>query len=64
MGGEFDFLLKIILIKTLLSDTSKINEEVIIEKIIESTNDPLNDKYYIDHTSSTNLFTLKQEDER
>ena len=33
----------------ILFDTSKINEEVIIGKIIESLTDPLNDEYYIDH---------------
>ena len=43
MCGEFDFSLKNILNKTLLLDTSKINEEVIIDKIVESINDPLND---------------------
>ena len=53
MRGEFNFSMKNILKKTLLSDTSKINEEVIIDKIIESLNDPLNDKYYIDYPDDT-----------
>ena len=64
MQGEFDFSLKNILNKTLLFDTSKTNKEVIIDKIIESINDPLNDKYYIDHPSVTNSLILKQEDGR
>ena len=59
MRGEFNFSLKNISNKTLLFDTSKINEEVIIDKIIESINDPLKDEYYIDHPNDTNSFTLK-----
>ena len=62
--GEFDFSLKNVLNKTLVFDTSKINEEVITDKIIELINDPLNDEYYIDHLSGINSFTLKREDER
>ena len=64
MRGEFDFSLKNVLNKTLVFDTSKINEEVITDKIIELINDPLNDEYYIDHLSGINSFTLKREDER
>ena len=64
MRGEFDFSLKNVLNKTLVFDTSKINEEVITDKIIELINDPLNDEYYIDHPSGINSFTLKREDER
>ena len=59
MRGEFNFSLKSILNKTLLFDTSKINEVVIIDKIIESINDPLQDENYIDHPNGTNSFTLK-----
>ena len=64
MRGEFDFSFNSILIKTLSFDTSKINEEVIIDKIIESINDPLNDKHYIDYPSGTKSFTLKREEGR
>ena len=64
MRGEFGFSLKNVLNKTLVFDTSKINEEVITDKIIELINDPLNDEYYIDHLSGINSFTLKREDER
>lgn len=59
INGEFDFSLKNILNKTLLFDTNKINEEVIMEKITESVSDPLNDTYYIDHSPGTYSFTLK-----
>ena len=64
MHGEFDFSLKNVLNKTLVFDTSKINGEVITDKIIELINDPLNDEYYIDHPSGINSFTLKREDGR
>ena len=64
MHGEFDFSIKYILNKTLLFDTSKRNEEVIMDKIIESLMNRLNENYYIDHPDDTNSFTLKQEDGR
>ena len=64
MRGEFNFSIKNILNKNLFFDISKINKEVIMEKIIQSVNDPLNDKYYIDHPDGTNSFTLKREDGR
>lgn len=57
MRGEFNFSKNIN--KTLLFDTSKINEEVIMDKIFKSLNDPLNDEYYIEHPDGTNAFTLK-----
>ena len=37
---------------------------MIMDTIIESLNDLLNDEYYIDHPGGTNSFTLKQEDGR
>ena len=64
MRGEFDFSLKNVLNKTLVFDTSKINGEVITDKIIELINDPLSDEYYIDYPSGINSFTLKREDGR
>ena len=57
MRGEFNFCKNIN--KTLLFDTSKINEEVIMDKIFKSLNDPLNDEYYIEHPDGKNAFTLK-----
>ena len=45
-------------------NTSKIKEEVIIGKIIELFNVPLNDEYYIDHPGGTNSSTLKRKDGR
>ena len=36
----------------------------VIDKITESLNDRLNDKYYIDHSDGTKSFTLKREDGR
>ena len=45
--------------KTLLFDTSTIDEEVIIDKIIDDINDPFNDKYWIEHVPGTDYFTLR-----
>ena len=48
MIGNFDFdpkKKKKNLNKTLLFDTSTIDEEVIIDKIIDGINNPFNDKY-------------------
>ena len=64
MRGEFEFSIKSILNNTLLFDTSKRNKEIIMDKIIESLNDPLNDVYYIDQPDGANSFTLKREDGR
>ena len=41
MHGEFDFSLKNILNKTILFNTSKIDQNVIMDKIIESINESL-----------------------
>ena len=64
MRGEFDFSLKNILNKTTIFDTSKINEEIIMDKITEAINDPLNDENCIDHPEGSNSLTLKQEARR
>ena len=45
-------------------DTSKINEEIIMGKIIEALNDKTNDEFYIEHPPGSNYFTLKREDGR
>ena len=60
MQGEFDFDPKKILNKTLLFDTEKIDEEIIIDRIIEAL-PPTNDKFYIEHPAGLNAFTLKRE---
>ena len=39
MLGEFDFTPRQILNKTLIFDTSKIDEEIIIDRIIDTRND-------------------------
>ena len=38
-----------ILNKTLIFDTSKIDEEIIIDRIIEGINNKYNDEFYIKH---------------
>ena len=52
-----------ILNKTLLLDTIKIDEELIMDKIIQAL-PPDNDEFYIEHPEGSNSFTLKREDGR
>ena len=49
--------------KTLLFDTSKIDEKLIMDKIIQALL-PDNDDLYIEHPEGSNSFTLKREDRR
>ena len=51
MLGEFNFSKKkkYILNKTLVFDTSNIDEEIIIDRIIEGINNKYNDEFYIKH---------------
>ena len=49
--------------KTLLFDTSKIDEKLIMDKIIQAL-PPDNDEFYIEHPEGSNSFTLKIEDGR
>ena len=58
MRGEFDFDWKKILNKTLLCDTKKIDEEIIIDRIIEAL-PPITDEFYIENRVGSNAFTLK-----
>ena len=48
MLGEFSFDPKEILNKKLIFDTTIIDEEIIIDRIIDAINDSFNDKYWID----------------
>ena len=63
MCGEFNFDPKKILNKTLLFNTKKIVEEIIVDRIIEALL-PTNDEFYIEHPVGSNAFTLKREDGR
>ena len=54
MRGEFDFNF----------DTTKITEEIIVDKITEALNDEANDKFYIEYPFGSNYFNLKWEDGR
>ena len=54
MRGKFDFSLEKLLNKT--SDTSKINEEIIMDSIIDALNDKTNDEFYIEHPVGSNYF--------
>ena len=48
--------------KTLIFDTTKIHEEITVDKIIEALNDKTNNEFYIEHSPGSNYFTLKGED--
>ena len=63
MRGEFSFNPQKILNKTLLFDTKKIDEEIIMDRIIEAL-PPTNDEFYIEHPVGSNAFILKREDTR
>ena len=65
MLGEFNFSKKKnILNKTLISDTSKIDEKIIRDSIIEGISNKYNDEFYIKHQPGSNYFTLRRENGR
>ena len=63
MNEKFVFDPKKILNKNLLFHTIKIDEELIMDKIIQALPSN-NDEFYIEHSEGSNSFTLKREDER
>ena len=52
-----------ILNRTLLFDTKKIDENIIMDRIVEAL-PPTNDEFYKEHPVDSNSFTLKREDGR
>ena len=54
MRSKFDFSSEKLLNKTF--DTSKINEEIIMDSIIDALNDKRNDEFYIEHPVGSNYF--------
>ena len=66
MAGEFNFSPKTMLNKRLIFDTTIVDKEIIMDKIIEGLNDTYldNDKYWIEHEPGSNYFTLRLEDGR
>ena len=63
LKGKFNFSPQKILNKTMLFDTSRINEEKVMDKFLEAL--PVNkDELYILHEPGTNAFTLKREDRK
>ena len=60
MEGKFDFRGKELLTKTLLFDTSRVNEKFIMDKIIQTLPGG-KDELYIVHEPGTNLFSLGRE---
>ena len=63
MNEKLIFDPKTILNKTSLFYTSKIDEELIMDKLIQAL-PPDNDEFYIEHPEGSNSFTLKREDGR
>ena len=64
MVGEFNFDPKEILNKKPIFDSTIIDEEIIIDRIIDAINDLFNYKYWIEHKPGTNYFVLRIEDGR
>ena len=57
MLGNFNFDRKVILNKRLIFDTTIIDKETIIYRIIDATGNPYNDECWIKHKPGTNYFT-------
>ena len=64
MLAEFNFSSKNILNKTLIFDTSKIDQEIIMDRITDAINDKNNDEFYIKHQPGSNYFALRKENGR
>ena len=63
LKGKFNFSPQKILNKTILFDTSRINEEQVMDETLETLSGD-NDELYVLHEPGTNAFTLKREDGR
>ena len=61
MNGKLNFDPNKIFNKTLLFDTTKIDEKIIMDMIIRALPAD-NDNFYIEHPIGSNSFTLKRED--
>ena len=61
LKGKFNFSPKKILNKTILFDTSPMDEEKVMDKILEDFPADSNELYVL-HEPGTNAFTLKHED--
>ena len=64
MIGNFNFDSKKILNERLIFNTTITDEQIIIDRIIDTINHPYNDKYWIEHKPRTNYFTLRLENGR
>ena len=64
--GEFNFDPKQLLNKRLIFDTSIIEKDIIIDRIINAIaiSKPYDNKYWIEHKPETKCFTLRLENER
>ena len=59
MRGEFDFNPEKILNKTLILNTNKIDEEIIMDMMTDAFNDKTKDEFYIEHHVGSNYFNIK-----
>ena len=59
--GNFNFDLKLMLNKRLKFNTTIIDKEITIDRIIDAITNPYNDQYWIEHKLGTNYFTLRLE---
>ena len=64
MLGNFNFDPKLILNKRHIFDTTIIDQQIIIDRIIDAINNTYNDEYWIEHKPGTNYFTLRLENGR
>ena len=64
MLAEFNFSSKNILNKKLIFDTSKIDQEIIMDRITDAINDKNNDEFYIKHQPGSNYSALRKENGR
>ena len=53
-------IMKKILNKTLMFNTNKIDEEIIMDMMIDTLNNKTNDEFYIEHPVDSNYFTSKR----
>ena len=63
LNNKSDFSPKKILNKALLFDTSRVDDEIIMDKIINALPKD-NDDYYNEHSTDSNYFILRREDGR
>ena len=62
--GEFNFDPKQLLNKRLIFDTSIIEKDIIIDRIINAIANSYDNKYWMEHKPGAKCFTIRLENER